>query len=258
MKRIVVAAIQTAALVAVFGITTASQASQLQITSVTLQDSAGTHVSSNYFDVTTRWTISTNTTLAGFTVSNNMNYSASDLILSTNVAGTAPNTPFQGTAATGAGTPAQAVTDNRIDTGANGVNGTTFMFQTAPLSLSHLLVVFELGNTGTADAPVLQLVDSSDGTLGSSVTLLSANWKALAKMDSTAAVWTFSLNGVALPLSDFGISVGDLSSVAGVKITTGNNVDPVLVGLAIPEPSALTLVGIGLIGAWLLGRRRRA
>jgi hypothetical protein len=26
----------------------------------------------------------------------------------------------------------------------------------------------------------------------------------------------------------------------------------------IPEPSALALVGIGLIGTWLLGRRRRA
>ncbi len=67
-----------------------------------------------------------------------------------------------------------------------------------------------------------------------------------------------SIAGVAFDLEDF-IGTGTLTGVTGLRITSSNSLDPVVIGYntqAVPEPSALLIVACGM-GFFTFLRRRR-
>jgi len=131
-----------------------------------------------------------------------------------------------------------AVTDNRLDSGiANAKTTAVFEFASPPSSLSDVFFLFDVGNDDSGVS--IQLVDSSDQNIGTAVQMTSMAQLGSAEVESDP--WpALDLYGVAIPLSDFGITAGQLSSVDGFKFTAAT-VDPVIAGIASPPSPDLEL-----------------
>ena len=171
--------------------------------------------------------VDSNAVLVSF-VAANVTYS--DLVLVDSVTTTPQDSEtYQfGINGTSPGSPEAAVTDNRLDSGIYAAKTTAeFEFASAPTSPSDLFFLFDLGGLDTGVS--IQLIDSSDNHIGNSV--LMANMAPLGSAVREASGGTHNINGVAIPLSDFGITAGQLSSVDGFKFT-GAGVDPLIAGIA--------------------------
>ena len=165
-----------------------------------------------------------------------------------------------GLSATDAGSFVAAVSDNRIDTSGLNVDvNSEFEFASAPLALSDLLFVFDLGSLDTSVE--IGLIDAANSLLGSSVALsgMAQIGGSSIVADGTQFSGPFNFNGVAISFDEFGITSGQLSSVDGFRVTSGGNLDIHLAGHTgvVPEPSTALLLGLGGLAVTLSRRRRR-
>ena len=193
-------------------------------------------------------------------------YSNFVLANSTNGAGTAGLTPYWGINAPNltAGDDALSATDNRLDTGMVNISnaGNDFGFPSSPTGLDEVLFVFDVGS---ADGPIdFVLIDGvGGGTVGNTLLNVNSNATTIADIDfervnggGTTTTLNTPVKGLAFTFSEFGLTAGQLSSVAGVRFINGSGFDPALVGFtAIPEPSQAALLFLGAFA--LLGCRRR-
>jgi len=172
--------------------------------------------------------VDSNAVLVSF-VAENVTYS--DLVLVDNVTANPEGwgTYQFGINGTDPGSPEAAVTDNRLDSSiANAKTTAEFEFASPPTSLSTVFFLFDLGSLDTGVS--IQLIDDSNADIGTPVQM--ANLAQLGSAVVTSgALGARELNGVAIPLSDFGITAGELSSVDGFKLT-GVDADPLIAGIA--------------------------
>jgi hypothetical protein len=157
-----------------------------------------------------------------------------------------------GFSATDPGSFVATVSDDRIDTSGLNVDvDSEFEFASAPLALSDLLFIFDLGSL---DAAVeIQLIDAANNLLGSSASLsgIAQIGGSSIVADGTQFSNTFNFNGVAISFDEFGITSGQLSSVDGFRVTSGVGLDINLAGHTgvVPEPSAPEITSITSITA---------
>ena len=154
-----------------------------------------------------------------------------------------------GFSATDPGSPGATVSDDRIDTSGFNVDETSeFEFASAPLDLSDLLFIFDLGGLDTAVE--IQLIDAANNLLGNPESL-----SGMARIGSSSEVIsngnTPAFNGGAISFDEFGITSGQLSSVDGFRVTSGSSLDLNLAGHTgvasepvAPEPSALAITEV--------------
>jgi hypothetical protein len=178
--------------------------------------------------------VNSNAVLVSF-VAANVTYS--DLVLVDNVTANPQDfgTYQYGVNGTDPVSPEAAVTDNRIDSSiANAKTTAEFEFASPPTSLSTVFFLFDLGSLDTGVS--IQLIDDSNADIGTPVQMASLAQLGSAVVTS-GALGAKELNGVAIPLSDFGITAGQLSSVDGFKFTAVD-ADPLIAGIA-PQPELL-------------------
>ena len=144
------------------------------------------------------------------------------------------------------GSPVAAVTDNRLDSSIAGPwTNAVFKFASAPTSLSDLFFLFEFSYGANDNTDSIQLVDSATNDIGTAVQMVNLAQLGSAVVTLTNVNWGIlankALNGVAIPLSDFGIAAGQLPSVAGFRVHLNQafaNIDPLIAGIA-PHPELL-------------------
>jgi len=185
--------------------------------------------------------ISNDAVLVSF-VAANVTYS--DLVLVDSVTTNEPQSwesHQYGISGTDPGSPVAAVTDNRLDSGiANAWTNAVFKFASAPTSLSDVFFLFEWKYAAADTDDSIQLVDSATNDIGTAEQMAN-----LAQLGSAAVTLTNKnvgiipdeeLSGVAIPLSDFGIAAGQLSNVAGFRITDSAadpaDIDLLIAGIA--------------------------
>jgi hypothetical protein len=136
-----------------------------------------------------------------------------------------------------------------------------FGFPSSPTSLDQVLFVFDVGS---ADGPIdFVLIDGvGGGTVGSTLLNVNSSVANVADIDfervnggGTTATANVDVKGLAFSFSEFGLTAGQLSSVAGVRFINGSGFDPALVGFTVPEPSTSLLSALGIMT--LVIRRRR-
>jgi len=117
--------------------------------------------------------------------------------------------------------------------------------------------------TSGQSAITIQLLDGSSVIGDLELEVITGDWGGALFDELVERAGGSDLNvsqfGVAFKLSDFTGTTGDASTADGIRILggTGNQhgLDPSVVGLAVPEPASLALVGIGSL--LILGGRRR-
>jgi hypothetical protein len=209
--------------------------------------------------------ISYASTLVSFKVGTD-EYSNFVTVNSTNASGADDVTPYWGVNSTdlSAGDDQLSVTDNRLDTGMVNIgDDSDFSFASSPTSLDQVLFIFDVGS---ADGSLnVELIDGLGGNVVGTTLSVNFSVASVANIDfervdgggtSTTGGTDAAFVGLALSFSDFGLTSGDLSSIAGVRLDSGGGLDPGLIGFtAVPEPSSTALLGLG--GLSLIMRRRR-
>ena len=245
------------------------QAHSAVISEITWNDALNGNVTSTSGDGGTNADIDIDreSTLVSFKVGMD-DYSSFVLANTTNASGGAGITPYWGLNAPNltAGDDALSVTDNRLDTGMVNISNAAndFGFASSPTSLDQVLFLFDVGSAdGLID---VVLIDGLGGSVVGSSVNVNSSVATVADIDfervgNPGGDPNALFKGLAFSFSgDFGLTSGDLGSVAGVRITNGAGFDPALVGftvapVAIPEPSSVGLLVIGAMGCML--RRKR-
>ena len=240
------------------------------ITEITWNDSLNGNVTSSSGDGATNadTDIDRASTLVSFRAGTD-EYSSFVLVNTTNASGAGGVTPLWGLNAPNltAGDDALSVTDNRLDTGMVNISNSAqdFGFASSPTSLDQAVFIFDVGSADGALDVVL--IDGLGGSVVGSSVNVNSSVTPVADIDferigNPAGDPNALFKGFTLSFSgDFGLTAGQLSSVAGVRITNGSGFDPALVGFTVPttapvpEPSSAALLGLG--GLALVLRRRK-
>jgi len=143
----------------------------------------------------------------------------------------------------------------------------TFQFGRA-LGLNERLFFMDLDSAGFGDIATIQAVDAADAQIGDyAFTLPSGGGSAggnsygpglltyTASRSNGADLANFRLHGVSFTLGDLVGTTGDLASATGFRLVDRAGtvtVDPMVAGIAVPEPSAaVTLLGaVALLARW--------
>ncbi|MFA7344390.1 MAG: PEP-CTERM sorting domain-containing protein [Terrimicrobiaceae bacterium] len=169
----------------------------------------------------------------------------------------------------GSGQAAEAASGLDYRTGAGNVDfGSLFQFGRTITSQDYIFVT-DLNVAPATENVGFQLVNASNTVLGDysiSITagqfgsLIASSRYTVISNATGAGTFTgpFNQYAVAFKLSDF-TGTGDLSTATGIRFSNGsdNAWDPSVVGLAVPEPSSLFLLGLGATLTALSRRRSR-